>query len=177
MFLHSFANILWKYFNQSNSHYHQYVISNGIAFGCDHQSCNWAIFFMNSSSSVWKELIMQTNRIFKYLIMKCMRCKLFKNKILSCVVCYSFCHEWGVVMMRFLSRTAYRKQLEHEGIVGEIRDVVYGIRLCTIISFVHVLFYRRFHKPKPDGSVQKQTQAFEIGWTFPVTNMTERNNS
>ena len=62
-----------------------------------------------------------------------------------------------------LSRTAYRKQLEHERIVGEIRDVVYGIRQCTIISFVRVLFYRRFHKPKPEGSVQKQTQAFEIG--------------
>lgn len=45
---------------------------------------------------------MQTNRIFKYLIMKCKRCKLFKNKILSCVVCYSFSHEWGMVMMRFL---------------------------------------------------------------------------
>lgn len=62
-----------------------------------------------------------------------------------------------------LSRTAYRKQLEHQRIVGEIRDVVYGTRQCMIISFVHVLFYRRFHKPKSDGSVQKQTQAFEIG--------------
>ena len=69
----------------------------------------------------------------------------------------------GYYEISVLSRTAYRKQLEHERIVGEIRDVVYGIRQCTIISFVHVLFYRRFHKPKPDGSVQKQTQAFEIG--------------